>query len=162
MQSVPYSLPIKVAFKRLSITTFFFMQGPWIVISYLHAFWSITSTCSKISARQCCYDEQGVLVSGPGGGHADYFSPWTAGVNENKAYWEHFLYDIIPFLHCCKAGVRMCDVFYSQRPSTMTNKPHQCLSEAPTPGKCMVLQWTFASLALRGYMHSSSMLHVNC
>ena len=64
------------------------------------------------SGQQCCYDGNGLLVTGPpGGGTVDLVSP---DVSTSR----HFLDDVLPFLLCCKAGVvSKCAQYYRKRPS---------------------------------------------
>lgn len=76
------------------------------------------------SGQQCCYDNRGLLVTGPpGGGTVDRVSP-------DVSFWRHFTSDVIPFLLCCKAGIFSdCDEYYRHRPSDTGEQ-----FEPPVPG----------------------------
>ena len=73
---------------------------------------SIYSSLTGGSGQQCCYDGNGLLVTGPpGDGTVDRVSPDISTVR-------HFIRDVLPFLICCKAGIfSNCDEYYQRRPS---------------------------------------------
>ncbi len=68
--------------------------------------------CRGGHSQQCCYNNNGFLVTGPpGGGNVDLVAP-------DLRLLDHFLHDIIPCLLCCKAGLfSKCSTFYDRRPS---------------------------------------------
>ena len=60
----------------------------------------------------------------PGGGTVDLVSP-------DVSVPKHFIYDVIPYLLCCKAGTFSdCDEYYEHRPSDM-----RALIPPPPPGQ---------------------------
>ena len=94
-----------------------------IKVQYLSLVW-ICRAQTGGSGQQCCYDNQGVLVTGPpGGGTVNRVSP-------DVSFVRHFTSDVIPFLLCCKAGIfSNCDEYYRLRPSDTGTQ-----FDPPTPG----------------------------
>ena len=71
--------------------------------------------------RQCCYDERGRLIMGPGaGGHSDLSSPYSQSLLPSFVLRLHLQRDITPFLHCCKSSESSCTTFYTFRPSAVS------------------------------------------
>ena len=64
------------------------------------------------SGQQCCYSENGFLLTGPpGGGTVDLVAP---EVSRSR----HFEMDVEPYIYCCKGVFSNCDAYYSKRPSS--------------------------------------------
>ncbi|XP_065905349.1 sushi domain-containing protein 2-like isoform X2 [Dysidea avara] len=63
------------------------------------------------SGQQCCYDKQGGLLIGPdSGGTVDLYS--------NKLhFWKHTIFDVAPFILCCRTLRANCQAYYDKRPS---------------------------------------------
>ena len=64
-----------------------------------------------IGGQECCYDSNGLLLSGPSiGGSLEQWSPRVSWSN-------HHVYDIIPQIHCCYMNEDTCSLYYDLRPS---------------------------------------------
>ena len=87
--------------------------------------------------RQCCYDERGRLIMGPGaGGHSDLSSPYSQSLLPSFVLRLHLQRDITPFLHCCKSNETSCTTFYKFRPSAISK--WQCQYSPPPPGSLLI------------------------
>ena len=81
-------------------------------------------TCSSKESLQCCYGEDGNLITGQtGGGSADKVSPM---INYNL----HLINDLLPYSFCCRGGNK-CAQYYMLRPSMVEGAPEYVL---PVPG----------------------------
>lgn len=79
--------------------------------------------CNSQAGQQCCYFKNCTLAIGPlAGGTMDRFSP-------EKHFLKHQLYDVLPFLFCCKGLRPNCKAYYDRRPSN-DGKGYKC----PPPG----------------------------
>ncbi|XP_071153471.1 protein mesh-like [Mytilus edulis] len=87
--------------------------------------------------HQCCYDEVGVLMNPNGyygSGYVNRYHYHGDGA-ENIPYFSNFMYDTIPYKHCCiytsedseevDSNFGSCASFYSRRP------PNSCLNYVP-------------------------------
>jgi len=61
----------------------------------------------KPRGQQCCYKGYELITSGPGAGTPDYFNPGTNPL-------PHYLFDVLPYDNCKKAG--RLDLYYLGRP----------------------------------------------
>ena len=67
------------------------------------------------SGQQCCYSENGMLIVGPeAGGTVDRYAP-------EQHFWKHQLYDVLPYIFCCKGLFSDCSAYYNKRPSDNGN-----------------------------------------
>ena len=67
------------------------------------------------SGQQCCYDDNGNLVTGqPGGGTVDRYAP-----NTFTGRLKHLRHDILPYIYCCRGDFKdyTCDRYHKKRPS---------------------------------------------
>jgi deleted-in-malignant-brain-tumors protein 1 len=64
------------------------------------------------SSQQCCYDINGQLLTGIGGGSAYRVYP-----NNWRSFLGHLQYDVIPFFLCCEGLFKACNRFYNRRPN---------------------------------------------
>ena len=79
-------------------------------------------TCTHINrdgedclpGSQCCYDEDGDLITGPpSGGTVDIASPQGSV----RCYLQHFFQDVLPSIYCCTGLFPDCQSYYQKRPS---------------------------------------------
>ena len=97
-------------------------EGVSIILLLIHS--------TRSEGHQCCYNNNGDLVTGqPGGGNADKTSPL---VNFNQ----HILDDLLPYVFCCRTSLTMvlCDRYEDLRPSVLANaEPYEL--PVPAAGK---------------------------
>ena len=82
-------------------------------------------------SQQCCYNDNGVLVTGDlAGGHVEQMSPL---VNFNA----HNMNDLLPFAFCCRGSTNStkCDLYDVRRPSIIASAEAY---ELPVPGWIML------------------------
>ena len=99
---------------------------------------------TRSEGHQCCYDNNGDLVTGqPGGGNADKTSPL---VNFNQ----HILDDLLPYVLCCHTSLTMvpCDRYEDLRPSVLANAepyepPVSAAGKVPPPPAPLKTSSTF-------------------
>ena len=66
-------------------------------------------------SQECCYDSDGNLhTNSPGGGSVDRFGSSTMDSRS-----DHILFDLFPYVHCCKGELRRCTSYYEVRPSDL-------------------------------------------
>ena len=87
-------------------------------VHYIHSYVTYIAYCyhslnreNQGSGQQCCYDKQGGLLIGPdSGGTVDLYS--------NKLhFWKHTIFDVAPFILCCRTLRANCQAYYDKRPS---------------------------------------------
>lgn len=68
------------------------------------------------SRQQCCYNINGSLITGLGGGH----QLWNVPDNEPTAlaFAKEFTDNIAPFIGRCVISLTNCDSFFERRPSS--------------------------------------------
>ena len=75
-------------------------------------------TCSDAPSQQCCYNDDGVLVTGDlAGGHVQQSSPL---IDFNA----HNMNDLLPFAFCCRGSMpenSRCNLYDEYRPSFLTS-----------------------------------------
>ena len=80
--------------------------------------------CSDAPSQQCCYNDDGVIVTGAlAGGHVQQSSPL---IDFNA----HNMNDLLPFAFCCR-GTGLCRLYEMLRPSMMASAEAY---ELPVPG----------------------------
>ena len=99
-------------------------------------------------SQQCCYDKEGSIITGVGGGSAYQVYPsnlksaigtMTCVFNKeiillsNYNFIGHALHDIVPYLLCCKTIFFACGKYYDRRP----NDDCSDYPERPPPGVCL-------------------------
>lgn len=92
--------------------------------------------------QQCCYDENGYLITGPpSGGTVDL---WSAEISPSR----HYQSDIEPFILCCKGQFQTCGLYYERRPSDNGSR-----FNPPPCGKLSVfLEESFVSYGTYNYV----------
>lgn len=75
--------------------------------------------CSRVAcsgpSQECCYDSAGNLhTNSPGGGSVNRFGSATMDSQS-----DHHLFDLFPYVHCCKGELRSCSNYYEVRPSDL-------------------------------------------
>lgn len=75
----------------------------------------VTSSLHSGPSQECCYDSAGNLhTNSPGGGSVDRFGSSTMDSRS-----DHILFDLFPYIHCCKGDLRSCTSYYEVRPSDL-------------------------------------------
>ncbi|XP_077984790.1 protein mesh-like [Glandiceps talaboti] len=77
------------------------------------------------AGQQCCYDNDGNLINGPdndnsgGTSHRRHHGGVPPFKSPGKVpYLSHYLYDILPWEHCCVySSIDLCYLYYKKRPS---------------------------------------------
>ena len=59
----------------------------------------------------CCYNNDGILVTGPPGGSSSQLVAEQVDAEGNLRE------DVLPFIYCCKGLFPNCAAFYERRPS---------------------------------------------
>lgn len=92
-----------------------FLTSLVIAYNFLSAtFYVPVSLCSGPS-QECCYDSAGNLhTNSPGGGSVNRFGSATMDSQS-----DHHLFDLFPYVHCCKGELRSCSNYYEVRPSDL-------------------------------------------
>ena len=84
--------------------------------TFNHAMVTHMHTCHSEnggSGQQCCYNQNGSIVTGPpGGGTVDLVAPV-----DGESTKRHFEKDELPYFYCCWGIFPNCDAYYQKRPS---------------------------------------------